>query len=149
MVVKLQPLLSRKWFLCGILLDLNNIQTNWESEYLCCKIEKDIGKEKERVEGLKKKAIGPWLFLIFAFILACGLIEWWNLGRYGQLGAFLLLAGAFYYFKRKLMSPEPSPTASAAIVMSAGVFVSDLFKEFPNEVDSIVHLSVIVIFLIE
>lgn len=46
------------------------------------------------------------------------------------------------------MSPEPSPTASAAIVMSAGVFVSDLFKEFPNEMDNIVHLSVIVIFLI-
>jgi hypothetical protein len=100
------------------------------------------------VDVSKKQAIGAWMFLIFAFMIAYGLIEWWHLGRYGQLGAFLLLAGAFYYFKRKLMKSGPAPTASAAIVMSAGVFVSDLFKEFPHQIDSIVHLSVIVILLI-
>lgn len=100
---------------------------------------------------LKKRAVDAGILLVIGMIVAFALIEWHSAGRFGKLGAFLILLAVFYYFRKEAVKQKPTPTPALAIVMSMGVFVSDFFTISPIKLGFMTHLVqllVICIFLL-
>lgn len=62
--------------------------------------------------------------------------------------AFIILTGAMLWFRRKMLKPGHAKTASAAIIMSMGVFTSDAMTKFPGFIPSIGKLTVLVVFVL-
>lgn len=89
--------------------------------------------------------------MVAGLILAYVIIDWHVTSQYGEVGAFFILFVSFYIFRKRVIKQQPTPTPALAIVMSAGVFVSDFFHIMPFKNDSVIHfiqLLVICIFML-
>ncbi|TCP23491.1 voltage-gated anion channel [Scopulibacillus darangshiensis] len=94
------------------------------------------------------KTFGNWLFLFVGMGLAYSCIGWLKPVVLADIIAFFILFTVFYYFRRLMFKPAHAATAAGAIVMSMGVFVSDALKTFPDYIESLGKVTVMMIFII-